>query len=254
MVLTVSPEIAQLFSLEGRTVIVAGASRGIGEAIANGFAGAGARVVGCGRSAPDVRAEQRRFEYRSCDVTDGAAFEGLCDEVRAIYGRLDAYVFAAGITLPVSAGEQSVEAFEQTLSVNLVAAYRSALNVARCMKDSGSIVFVTSIGSLLGFPGNPGYLASKGGLRQLARGLALDLGSRGIRVNMLAPGYIYTRMTEASYNDPTQHAARASRTMLGRWGKPEELVGAAIFLTSDASAYMTGQDLIVDGGWTAKGL
>lgn len=249
-----SPEIARLFSLEGRVAIVAGASRGIGQAIASGLAGAGARVVGCGRSSDRANSQLRGFEYRQCDVTEDTSFDALCGEVMAAYGRLDVFVFAAGITMPAADHEQSIAEFAQTLSVNLVAAYRCALSATRRMAKTGSIVFVTSIGSLLGFPGNPGYLASKGGLRQLARAFALDLGSRGIRVNSLAPGYIHTAMTKASFSEPNQHATRAARTILGRWGSPEELAGAAIFLASDASAYMTGQDLVIDGGWTAKGL
>src|SRR5262245_57551582 len=125
---------------------------------------------------------------------------------------------------------------------------------SRWMSNASSIVFVTSINSVLGFPGNPAYVAAKGGLRQLTKALALDLGSRGIRVNALAPGYIRTFMTESSYANTEQRAARTARTMLGRWGEPSDLVGAAIFLLSDASNYVTGQDLFVDGGWTAKGL
>ena len=121
-------------------------------------------------------------------------------------------------------------------------------------QKSGSIAVVTSIGALQGFPGNPAYVASKGGLRMLSKALALDWGELNIRVNALAPGYIETDMTKGSFNDPAKREARSARTMLGRWGKASELVGAAIFLMSDASSYMTGADLVVDGGWTAKGL
>jgi gluconate 5-dehydrogenase len=117
-----------------------------------------------------------------------------------------------------------------------------------------SIVNVTSIGSVLGMPGNPGYGAAKGGLRVLSKALAIDLAPLGIRVNNLAPGYIRTAMTEASWADPERRAQRERHTMLGRWGTPDDLVGAAIFLASDASAYVTGLDLFVDGGWTAKGM
>jgi gluconate 5-dehydrogenase len=121
-------------------------------------------------------------------------------------------------------------------------------------RGAGSIINVTSIGSLVGFPDNPGYVAAKGGLRMLTRALAIDLGRSGIRVNNLAPGYVRTGMTARSYDDPQLNAQRTEHTILGRWGVPEDMVGPAVFLASDASAYMTGQDLIVDGGWTAKGL
>jgi gluconate 5-dehydrogenase len=118
----------------------------------------------------------------------------------------------------------------------------------------GSIINVTSIGAVQGFPGNPGYVASKGGLRLLTKALALDLADKNIRVNNLAPGYIHTAMTDKSFNDPQRHQERLARMMLKRWGKPDDLIGAAIFLASEASAYVTGQDIFVDGGWTAKGL
>jgi NAD(P)-dependent dehydrogenase (short-subunit alcohol dehydrogenase family) len=106
----------------------------------------------------------------------------------------------------------------------------------------------------MGFPRNPGYVAAKGGLRMLTKALALDLGCHGIRVNNLAPGYVRTAMTEASHADPVLHGERLRHMILPRWGLPDDLVGAAVFLASDASAYVTGSDLFVDGGWTAKGL
>jgi gluconate 5-dehydrogenase len=242
-----------LFSLAGRTAVVAGASRGIGAAIATGLAGAGAVVFSCGRS-PELLEPAEGVIYATCDVTDEAAFEKVCQTAAETRGRIDAFVFAAGVTFPSASAPQSLENFAQTISVNLTAAYQTAIIATRWMRESSSIVFVTSINSALGFPGNPAYVAAKGGLRLMTKALALDLGPRGIRVNALAPGYIRTSMTESSYANPEQRAARTARTMLGRWGDPSDLVGAAIFLVSDASGYVTGQDLFVDGGWTAKGL
>lgn len=246
--------VEKLFSLKGRVALVSGASRGIGAAIAAGLAGAGATVVGCGRSAN--ASENPGFSYRPCDVTDAAGFRALCDSIVREHGQIDIYVHAAGITLPDAEPAAREENFDRTIEVNLSAAYRSSLAVAEAMQrqDRGSIIHVTSIGSVLGFPGNPAYVASKGGLRMLTKALALDLGPKGIRVNSLAPGYVRTAMTEKSYQDSERRRQRTERTMLGRWGEPGDLVGAAIFLASDASAYVTGQDLFVDGGWTAKGL
>jgi gluconate 5-dehydrogenase len=122
------------------------------------------------------------------------------------------------------------------------------------LNGGGSIINVTSIGSVLGFPDNPAYVASKGGLRLLTKALAMDLASYSIRVNNLAPGYIRTDMTKSSFEDPVRYAERLQGMIIKRWGNPEDLAGAAIFLASDASAYITGIDLFVDGGWTAKGL
>jgi NAD(P)-dependent dehydrogenase (short-subunit alcohol dehydrogenase family) len=108
------------------------------------------------------------------------------------------------------------------------------------------------LGAELGFAGNPSYQISKAGLRQMTKALAKDWGAFGIRVNNLCPGYIQTSMTQKSFDDPILHAARKNKTVLGRWGKSEDLVGPAIFLLSEASSYITGTDLYVDGGWTSN--
>jgi NAD(P)-dependent dehydrogenase (short-subunit alcohol dehydrogenase family) len=118
----------------------------------------------------------------------------------------------------------------------------------------GSIVNVTSLNAELAFPDNPAYMAFKGALRQLTRSLALDLGPKGVRANCIAPGYMRTEMTRKSWSNSDREQARAGRTVLGRWGLPTDLAGAVVFLAGDASSYVTGQDLVVDGGWTIKGL
>jgi NAD(P)-dependent dehydrogenase (short-subunit alcohol dehydrogenase family) len=244
-----------LFRLDGRVAIVTGASRGIGNAVALGLASAGATVFGLGRS-PAAQGEAANFLYRTCDVTDRAAFVNLVKEIFAGQGRIDILVNAAGITLPDQTAEDPSAAFRQTIACNLTAVFDCCRAVLPLMQRSGygSIINVTSIGAALGFPGNPGYVASKGGLAALTRTLALDHGTQGIRVNNLVPGYVRTAMTQASHADPERREARAARTMLGRWGEPEELAGAVIFLASPASSYVTGTDLYVDGGWAAKGL
>jgi NAD(P)-dependent dehydrogenase (short-subunit alcohol dehydrogenase family) len=241
----------ELFSLKGKVAVVTGASRGIGACLATALGRAGAHVIGVARSA---RAPGQDFAYRRLDVTNGAAFRRFCAEVSRQRGRLDVLVHAAGISVPES--PDRAEAFSRTIDVNLKAAYGCALAASEEMKKSGggSIIHVTSINSVRGFPGNPGYVASKGGLRMLTQALAVDLGPHNIRVNNLAPGYIRTAMTEASFADPERYEQRRRHVVLGRWGEPQDLVGAALFLASDASAYVTGQDLFVDGGWTVKGL
>ncbi|WP_245987093.1 SDR family oxidoreductase [Azospirillum thermophilum] len=245
---------AKLFALDGRVALVTGASRGIGRAIAEGLADAGATVVGVGRT-PASDLPETAFLYRSLDVTDADAVAALCKEMAGRFGRFDILVNAAAISLkPAPDATGRLAAFDATLNANLRAPYACCLAAAEQMDQGGSIINVTSINSVLGFPGNPGYVAAKGGLRQLTRALAVDLGPRGIRVNNLAPGYVRTAMTEASYSDPALHAQRLRHMILPRWGEPADLQGAAVFLASEASAYVTGQDLFVDGGWTAKGL
>jgi NAD(P)-dependent dehydrogenase (short-subunit alcohol dehydrogenase family) len=244
--------VADLFSLAGRVALVTGASRGIGAALANGLAAAGAQVLGVARSAAARGETHGAVRYLIADVkTDLAA---VVETVFADFGRLDILVNAAGVSLPAEPDGQSVEAFAETVAVNLSAAYAACRAAAPRMTAGGSIINVASIGGLTGFPANPGYVASKGGLRLLTKALAVDYGARGIRVNTLVPGYIHTDMTAESFADPERHDQRARHTCLGRWGEVDDLVGAAVFLASDASRYMTGQDLVIDGGWTAKGL
>ena len=148
------------------------------------------------------------------------------------------------------------DGFDKTLAVNLKAAHWLAQMAFATMKQRGhgSIVNITSIGGLIGFPNNPSYAASKGGLESLTRGLAVDFGKCNVRVNTIAPGYFTTDMTAKSYDDEVMQQKRTERTILGRWGRPEELIGPALFLVSDQSSYVTGTTLVVDGGWMAKGL
>ncbi|MBF0249320.1 MAG: SDR family oxidoreductase [Alphaproteobacteria bacterium] len=244
--------ILQMFSLAGNVAIVSGASRGIGHAIACGLALAGADVIAVARSPSPNHPFPGHVDYRVCDIEDAHAFQTLVDEAIAKHGHIDTLVNAAGISLPASAQRR----FQKTVSMNLTAPYMCSLAVCDAMKTQGggSIINITSLGSVLGFPDNPAYVASKGGLRALTKALANDFGPYGIRVNNLAPGYIHTDMTRQSHDNPEEHERRKRHTMLGRWGDPEDLVGAAIFLASRASAYITGQDIFVDGGWTAKGL
>jgi NAD(P)-dependent dehydrogenase (short-subunit alcohol dehydrogenase family) len=239
------------FSLEGKTALVTGASRGIGAAIARGLAAVGATVFGISRSgtAPqDVAAI-------ACDLSDDAAIRRAFGEITKHGDRLDVLVNAAGISLPAGTNDE-LQRFRDTLATDLTGVYATILAAYPLLKKAGggSIVNVTSINSIRGFPGNPGYVAAKAGLAGLTRALATDFAVDGIRVNALAPGYVATEMTAASFADPAMHEDRRRHTMLGRWGRPEDLVGAAVFLASSASAYITGQELFVDGGWTTKGL
>lgn len=249
----------QLFSLEGRVAIVTGASRGIGAALASGFAECGVQTYGTGRSETPEWQPPENGHYRRCDVSDPAAIQDLCKALFEQHGRLDILVNAAGITLPMKDTdtlEERLENFDRTIEVDLRAPYAASMAAAKYMAQSGggSIINITSINSIMGFPGNPGYVAAKGGLRLMTKGLAMDLIKDGIRVNAVAPGYTETAMTKGSFADPEMYQKRLSHMIVPRWGKPEDLVGATLFLASNAASYITGQDLFVDGGWTAKGM
>lgn len=258
--------ITKLFSLKGRVALVTGASSGMGAAVAKGLAAAGAQVATASRNGEkgrkivdEITAQAGMARYFSLDITDTAALAPLAQAVCAHFGRLDILVNAAGITLPQGETDtllQRIETYDKTMDVNLRAAYAMSLAAAEQMAktNGGSIINITSLGASFGFPGNPGYVAAKAGLRMMGKALAIDLIKDNIRVNAIAPGYIKTAMTAISQADPALSANRLRHMIIPRWGEPEDMVGAAIFLASDASSYITGQDINVDGGWTAKGL
>ncbi|MHB0768692.1 SDR family oxidoreductase [Bradyrhizobium sp. 5.13L] len=240
------------FSLAGKIAVVTGASRGIGAAIASGLQDAGAMVFGLSRSGTAPQG----VTAIGCDLSDDGAIEHAFRTIAAKGERIDALVNAAGISLPVQSTESELARFRATVATDLTGVYATILAAYPLLKNAGSaaIVNVTSINSVRGFPGNPGYVAAKAGLAGLTRALAADYAADGIRVNALAPGYVATEMTAKSFADPVMHEARRRHTMLGRWGQPADMVGAAVFLASEASAYVTGQEIFVDGGWTSKGL
>jgi len=246
--------VGKLFSLSGKTAIVTGCSRGIGAEIAISFKKAGANVVCLSRSEKPNSDEIDRDWYKQCDITNRDEFALLCKQVLKDFGQLDILVNAAGITIAEDDTIDNYERFSRTIEVNLLGTYQCAEIAASHMTEGGSIINISSIGSLQGFPGNPGYVASKGGVRMLSKSLALDFGKKQIRVNNLVPGYIKTDMTLKSHSDPELNNERLERMILKRWGVTQDLVGAAIYLASNASSYVTGADVIVDGGWTAKGL
>lgn len=242
-----------LFSLDDMTCLVTGASRGIGKTISDSYHLAGANVYGIGRS--ENCSSEVDWQYLSCDVTDKKDINDLLKKIKKEANHLNVLVNAAGVTIPSSALVQG-DTFVTTLATNLVAVHDLCTAALPLLKQSGkgSIINITSIGSEIGFPNNPGYIASKGGLRMLTKALAYDYSKFKIRVNNIAPGYIKTDMTASSFNDNSLNQERLERMLIKRWGDPTDLSGAAIFLASDASSYITGTDLFVDGGWTAKGL
>ena len=248
-----------LFSVKDKVVIVTGASRGIGRVVAEAFLDHGSRVVFVARSSDMIeRIGREPTEHAlaiQCDVGAPGAAQQICDATINKFDRIDVLLNNAAISLPEE-DPYAEETWDRTLNVNLRSVFLLSREVIPVMKrqGGGSIINTTSVGALIGFPGNPSYQAAKGGLRQLTKAIARDYAQDNIRVNNICPGYVRTAMTAKSWSDPAMRAVRSDRIMMDRWGKPEDLIGPCIFLASEASAYITGCDLLVDGGMTAKAI
>ena len=241
--------IEDLFKLNGKLAIVTGASRGIGLAIAQGLVGAGCEVWGFSRHTPDLK---NKIKYFQVDITNKKRIEEFLEE-KIKDKNINILVNSAGVSLNVHT-KNSYENFSEIIKINLESTYQVCDLIVKKMPANSSIINVTSIGAHLGFPNNPGYQASKSGLSGMTRALAYDFSKLKVRVNNLVPGYIKTDMTVDSYNNIGLRTQRENRMLIQRWGEPEDLIGAAIFLASDASSYVTGIDLVVDGGWMIKGI
>ena len=243
-----------LFSLSDKVAIVTGAARGNGRAIAKGFLQAGAIVYFVDILEQEI--SEPKAKYIIADVTKKQDLEKIVKQVYQEQGKIDILVNNAGITISEPSESYSEESWESTYKTNLKSAFLLSQMVGKYMieQKKGAIINITSLGAEQGFPNNPAYIAFKGGLKQLTKALARDWGQYNIRVNNLGPGYIKTKMTEKSWNDSVLRKERTDQTILGRWGEPEDLIGPAVFLASEASNYITGQDLYVDAGWLTKGL
>jgi NAD(P)-dependent dehydrogenase (short-subunit alcohol dehydrogenase family) len=251
----------KLFSLEGKLAVVTGGSRGLGKGMAEALLNAGAEVILVSADENRLRATTDEFAAaglkatcQPCDLSSAEDIEQLCDTIEGAHDRLDILVNAAGVT----SGWDDVlqypdEAWERTLKINLEAPFRLCRRLGRLMtQEGGSIINITSLAAERGAPDNPAYGAAKGGLKSMTRSLAVSLGKHGIRVNNIGPGYIQTDMTGLSWNNPELRERRRQSTILKRWGQPDDLAGVVVLLASEASSYITGQDLYVDGGWLSN--
>jgi NAD(P)-dependent dehydrogenase (short-subunit alcohol dehydrogenase family) len=246
-----------LFSLRGKVAIVTGGARGNGEAISKALSLAGAKVVVADILEENASlAKDAEYDYCICDITSDRELNSLVSYTIEKYGRIDILVNNAGVSYSQKFEEYSEKNWESTHNINLKAPFKLSQLVAKHMKEqrSGTIINISSLNAEMAFPDNPAYMSSKGALRQLTRSTAYDLGKYGIRSNNVVPGYIRTDMTKKSWNDLKKRKERSDRTILEKWGAPEDLAGAVIFLSSDASGYITGQDIVVDGGWSIKGI
>jgi gluconate 5-dehydrogenase len=245
------------FDLSGKIALVTGAYRGLGFAIAQGLARAGAAVVLNGRkqatldeAAQKLRAQKLKVSTAAFDVTDREAIAKAVARIAGEYGAIDILFNNAGIQRRGPFADFPQEQWDEIIATNLTAPFVMSQAVLPGMiaKKNGKIVHIASLMSELARPTVVPYIAAKGGVRQLTRGMAVELAPHGIQVNAIAPGYFATEMNRALIDNPEFNAWVCKRTPAGRWGQPDELAGLGVFLASDASSYITGQMFAVDGG------
>lgn len=251
----------QLFNLTGRRALITGSSKGIGHAIAGGLAAAGAEIVLNGRdrqalekARAGLAAKGFKVHARSFDVTDAKAVSAAIADIEKTIGPIDILVNNAGMQFRGALEDYPLDAWERLKAANIDSVFFVGQAVARFMiaRQSGKIINVASVQSELSRPGIAPYAATKGAVKMLTKGMATDWARHGLQVNALAPGYFRTELNAALTANPEFTAWLEKRTPAGRWADVEELIGAAIFLASDASSFVNGHILHVDGGITAS--
>ena len=248
------------FRLTGKNALVTGSSRGMGAAIAIALAQAGAHVaVHASKSVPEdvilaVAASGVRHVGVTGDLSHPDEAPELIDKTIAALGSIDILINNAGITRRANAVDYSIADWNDVIATNLTSVFRLCQCAARPMIEQG-FGKIVNIASLLSFQGGitvPAYAAAKGGVAQLTKALANEWAPLGVQVNAIAPGYMATELTEALQNDPTSSRQILERIPAARWGSPEDVAGAAVFLSSSASNYISGHVLVVDGGWLGR--
>ncbi|MCS7316113.1 MAG: SDR family oxidoreductase [Bryobacteraceae bacterium] len=251
-----------LFRLDGKIALVTGCRRGLGRAMAVALAEAGADIIGVSRSLEaegseverEVRARGRRFRAYRADFRDRSSLYNFLRQLMAEFAVVDILVNNAGTILRAPAAEHPDPYWDEVIETNLTAQWILARELGRRMveRGAGKIIFTASLLSFQGGITVPGYAASKGAIAQLVKALANEWAAHGVQVNAIAPGYMETDNTAALRADPVRYPAILSRIPAGRWGRPEDVMGAVVFLASAASDYVNGAILPVDGGWLGR--
>jgi len=251
-----------LFRLDGQVALITGCGRGIGLAMADALAEAGADIIGLSASLnPEssavgdaIRKRGRRFSGYRCDLSDRHAVDLMLEGILSQHPEIDVLVNNAGIVRRSPAEIHSDEIWDTVLEVNLSAAFRVSRRIGTTMleRGKGTIISTASVLSDQGGLNVASYAASKAGLANLTRSLANEWAGRGVRVNAIAPGYVKTEMTEVLQSDPVRSRQILERIPAGRFGSSDDLRGPVVFLASDASRYVHGETLVVDGGWMGR--
>lgn len=251
----------ELFNLSGKTALITGSSQGIGFALARGLASAGARIVLNGRDTAKLGAAATELKNAGAqvyelafDATDGTAVKTAVDAFEASEGAIDILINNAGMQHRTPLEDFPEDKFELLLKTNITSVFLVGKYVAGHMinRGAGKIINIASVQTSLARPGIAPYTATKGAVGNLTKGMATDWAKYGLQCNAIAPGYFDTPLNAALVADPEFSAWLEKRTPAGRWGKVDELVGAAIFLSSDASSFVNGHTLFIDGGITAS--
>ncbi len=246
-----------LFSLAGKRALITGSSQGIGFALAKGLAGAGAQIVLNGRDTGKLATAAEQIEGSltlAFDATDHAGVRAAVDGFEADNGPIDILINNAGMQHRTPLEDFPADAFERLLQTNIASVFHVGQACARHMigRGAGKIINIASVQTALARPGIAPYTATKGAVANLTKGMATDWAKHGLQCNAIAPGYFDTPLNAALVADPEFSAWLEKRTPAGRWGQVEELVGAAVFLSSEASSFVNGHTLFVDGGITAS--
>lgn len=252
---------SELFRLDGQGALVVGGAGGLGQAMARGLADAGAAVVvadadgGRAKATADAIMEAGGRSWAvEVDVTSADGVERMAESAERAAGRIDVLVNSAGITVRGAAAGFRAADWDRIIAVNLTGTFLACQSIGRRMieRRGGSIVNIASIAGQIGLPGTIAYVASKGGVIALTRGLAVEWASHGVRVNAIAPSWFETQLGDLIHREPGYAARAMARVPVGRMGRPDELVGAVVYLASAASAMVTGHVLNVDGGVLAS--
>ncbi len=254
--------VLDLFKLEGQTALVTGCRRGIGKAMAEALAEAGANIVGVsakmeadgGEVGQTVRSLGRSFRGYACDFSDRQALYGFIARAKAEAPPIDILINNAGTILRKPAAEHPDEYWDKVIETNLSSQFVLTREFGRDMvaRGKGKIIFTASLLTFQGGITVPGYAASKGALGSLVKAFANEWAGQGVQVNAIAPGYIATDNTAALRADPVRNPAILARIPAGRWGEPDDFKGVVVFLASRASDYMSGEIVTVDGGWMGR--